>query len=181
MFHGSKTPLSVHPRSIFFFLCSGGSFPSSHLNIWTFFFSSPAKKKRPNESMNMFNIAEILLIPLVFWIITGNGLTIYAILRLMPVTVWPIGLILTLFCTNCQTSLTKAKTCNIGQRRKRFTFLYLLSSAIADFLIGALIAPIGLYQGQVLFALFRKTSVQKWLNNAIYSWFRHFNYLLIVF
>ena len=51
---------------------------------------SPGAKKRLNESMNMFNIAEILLIPLVFWIITGNGLTIYAILRLMPVKFDPL-------------------------------------------------------------------------------------------
>ena len=85
-----------------------------------------ARKKELNESMNMFSIAEILLIPLVLWIITGNGLTVYAILRLMP-----------------------AKTCNVTTRRKRFTFLYLLSSAVADFLIGALIAPMGLYQGEV--------------------------------
>lgn len=73
--------------------------------------------------MIMFKPAELLLIPLVVWIITGNGITIFAILRLRP-----------------------PKSCNVQQRRKRFTFLYLLSSAVADFLIGALIAPIGLYQ-----------------------------------
>ena len=78
--------------------------------------------------MNMFYNAEVVLIPLVLWIITGNGITIYAILRLRP-----------------------PKSCNVQQRRKRFTFLYLLSSAIADFLIGALIAPIGLYQVTVNF------------------------------
>ena len=66
---------------------------------------------------------EIILLPIVIWIISGNGMTIYAIIRLMP-----------------------SKTCNLQLRRKRCTFMYLMSTSIADFVIGAFIAPLGLYQ-----------------------------------
>ena len=71
----------------------------------------------------MNSVYEIVLLPIVIWIISGNGMTIYAIIRLMP-----------------------SKTCNMSLRRKRCTFMFLMSTALADFVIGAFIAPLGLYQ-----------------------------------
>ena len=64
---------------------------------------------RDKAATQLKSVYELILVPIVIWIISGNGMTIYAIMRLMP-----------------------AKTCHRQQRRKRCTFMYLLSSAVGN-------------------------------------------------
>ncbi|CAG5077854.1 Oidioi.mRNA.OKI2018_I69.PAR.g8828.t1.cds [Oikopleura dioica] len=59
----------------------------------------------------------------VFWIVIGNAFTIYGLLRFKP-----------------------PRNSSGSERRRRITYHYLFSNAVADLLIGIIVTPLALYQ-----------------------------------
>jgi len=76
------------------------------------------------SAANTLQIGGIIIgICVISWTIVGNAFTIYGLIRFKP-----------------------PRSCTGSERRRRITFHYLLSNAIADLLIGLVITPLALYQ-----------------------------------